>query len=353
MLAPPWIPVPPPAYGGIESVVALLCEALVARGHAVELLCAPGSRSPARVRALLPSAQPSRIGEAQFEADHVACGFAAVDAAAEAGRPFDVVHDHCGFTALAMADRLATPLVHTVHGPFLDGTVDFYERHGDKGWIVCLSRSQAQAAPGGLEIAAVVPNPVDVAAWAAPERKGDYLLWVGRMDPGKGPHRAIEVARRAGRPLVLAGPVQPGCERFFATCIEPHVDGRKVSYIGEVGGARKRRLFGEALAFLMPIRWPEPFGMVMVEALAAGTPVLAFCHGAAPEIVEHGETGFLVHDEAQMAEAVACAALLDPARCRAAARKWTPANVATGYERVYRAACAPARVEHGIAASAA
>jgi glycosyltransferase involved in cell wall biosynthesis len=336
MLAPPWIPVPPPAYGGIESVLALLCDALVARGHDVELFSAPGSRSPARVRPLLGEPHPDRIGYAVYEADHVARAFAAIDAAAAEGRPFDVVHDHCGFTALAMADRIAAPLVHTVHGPFRRELCGFYAHHGGKARLVCLSRAQAGDAPDGVEIDAIVPNPIDVDAWSPCVQRGDSLLWVGRMTPEKGPQRAIEVAHATGRPLVLAGPVQPGFERFFAEQVEPRIDGRAVRYVGEVGGADKQRLFAEALAFLMPIRWPEPFGMVMVEALAAGTPVLAFREGSAPEIVEHGRTGFLVGDEAEMAAAVAEVAALDPARCREAARRWAPERIAAAYEEVYR-----------------
>jgi glycosyltransferase involved in cell wall biosynthesis len=339
MLAPPWIPVPPPGYGGIEAVLAPLREALVARGHHVELFCAPGSRSSATVRALLDGAQPDKIGLATFEADHVARAFAAVDAAAGTGEPFDVVHDHCGFTALAMADRLATPLVHTVHGPFDYDTTPFYAHHGDKGKLVCISRAQARCAPRSATVSGVVPNPIDVDSWPLGRRKDEYLLWVGRMVPDKGPHRAIQVARAAGRPLVLAGPVQPGYERFFAAEVEPHVDGRTIRYIGEVGGAPKQRLFADAHAFLMPIRWPEPFGMVIVEALAAGTPVLAFPHGAAPELIEHGETGFLVDDEHQMAAVVDQAAGIDPERCRrAVAARFAPDRVAGAYEVVYRQA---------------
>lgn len=344
MLAPPWIPVPPPGYGGIESVLALLCDALVARGHDVELLSAPGSRSRARVRPLLEAPHPDRIGVAAFEADHVACAFAEVDAAAAAGAPFDVVHDHSGFTALAMADRLATPLVHTVHGPFGGSACGFYRRHGGKGRLVCLSGAQAEDAPADVAIDAVVPNPIDVDAWPPCTQRGDYLLWVGRITPDKGPHRAIEVARVAGRPLVLAGPVQRGNEHFFAQQVEPLIDGHAVRYVGEVGGADKQRLFAEALAFLMPIRWPEPFGMVMVEALAAGTPVLAFREGSAPEIVEHGATGFLVADETEMAAAVADVRALDLAHCRAAARRWAPDAVAARYEQVYRRAAGAATV---------
>jgi glycosyltransferase involved in cell wall biosynthesis len=338
MLAPPWIPVPPPAYGGIESVLALLCDALVARGHEVELFCTPGSRSCAHVRSLLDAPHPDRIGYAVFEVDHVARAFAAIDAAAAEGRPFDVIHDHNGFAALAMADRIETPLIHTVHGPFRREVCAFYAQHAAKGRLVCLSRAQASGAPAGVEIDAVVPNPIDVDAWSPCVERGDYLLWVGRMTPEKGPHRAIEVARTCGRRLVLAGPVQPGFERFFERDVEPHLDGHLIRYIGEVGGRDKQRLFAEALAFLMPIRWPEPFGMVMVEAFAAGTPVLAFGEGSAPEIVEHGRTGFLVRDEDEMAAAVAEVAALDLERCRAAARQWAPERIAAKYEEVYRRA---------------
>ncbi|MEA2179563.1 MAG: hypothetical protein QOG77_2860 [Solirubrobacteraceae bacterium] len=340
MLAPPWIPVPPPDYGGIELVVALLCDALVARGHELELFCAPGSRSAARVRPLLDAPHPESIGRSLFEADHVARAFAAIDAAADAGGPFDVVHDHSGYTALAMADRLATPLVHTVHGPFDMDTSSYYGVQGAKGALVCISHAQARSAPDGANVAAVVHNPIDVESWPVGYQKQDYLLWLGRFVPEKGPHRAIRVARLAGRPLVLAGTVQPRFERFFATEVEPHIDGETVRYVGEVGGERKQRLFADAFAFLMPIRWPEPFGLVMVESLAAGTPVLAFSHGAAPEIVEHGRTGFLVGDEEEMAAMVDKAAGIDPADCRRAAERFSPDHVASRYESVYLAALA-------------
>jgi glycosyltransferase involved in cell wall biosynthesis len=339
MLAPPWIPIPPPGYGGIEFVVALLCDALVEHGHDVDLFCAPGSHSRARVHALLERPHPEHIERSLFEADHVALAFAAIDAEAEHGRAFDVVHDHCGYTPLAMADRLSAPLVHTVHGPFDNDTTPYYARHGRKGHVVCISRSQAGTAPGGAEVRSVVYNPIDVDSWPVGYHKQDYLLFMARMVEEKGPHRAITVAKESGRPLVLAGPVQPGHERFFANEVQPHIDGQQIRYVGEVGGARKQQLFADAFAFLMPIRWPEPFGLVMVEALAAGTPVLAFAHGAAPEIVEHGVNGFLVQDEHEMARMVDRAGEIDPMRCRqTAAERFAPDRVAAAYETVYREA---------------
>jgi glycosyltransferase involved in cell wall biosynthesis len=354
MLAPPWIPVPPPGYGGIEFVVALLTDALVDRGHEVELFCAPGSSSKAKVRPLLDAAHPEGIERSLFEADHVGRAFDIFDSEASGGEPFDLIHNHCGYTPLAMANRIQTPLVHTVHGPFDEDARPFYGSHGWKGELVCISRSQASSAPEGANVAGVVYNPIDVESWPVGYHKQDYLLWVGRFVPEKGPHRAIQVAREAGRRLILAGTVQPGYERFFSTEIEPHIDGEMISFVGEVGGARKQRLFADAFAFLMPIRWPEPFGMVIVEALAAGTPVLAFAQGAAPEIIENGVNGFLVNDEHEMAEMVPKCAEIEPEQCRRSAHeRFSPDRVAAGYEEIYSAALAGVRrADESLAQSA-
>lgn len=335
MLAPPWISVPPPGYGGVEWVVSALTEALVARGHAVTLLCAPGSASSGRVVTLLDECHPDEIERSIYEADHVARAFDEIEYPADERR-FDVVHDHCGFTALAMADKLDTPMVHTLHGPFTVDTAGFYARHGYKAALVGISKSQLATAPAGLHAACAIPNPIDVQAWPLRERKDDYLLWVGRMTVEKGPHRAIAAARGAGVPLVLAGVVQPDQQEFFDREVAPHVDGDRVCFVGEVGGAAKHALFAGARALLMPIRWEEPFGMVMVEALACGTPVIAFPEGAASELVVDGRTGYLVADEAAMAAAVAKLPVISARDCRAWVAEHCDVDiVAAAYERVY------------------
>jgi glycosyltransferase involved in cell wall biosynthesis len=173
-------------------------------------------------------------------------------------------------------------------------------------------------------------------------QKDDYLLWIGRMDPVKGAHRAIEAARIAGRPLVLAGAVQTGQADYFRRQIEPHIDGSRVRYVGEVTGAPKQQLYARAAGLLMPIRWAEPFGMVMIEALACGTPVIAFPEGAAREIVIDGHNGMLVADETEMARATAHLADIDPERCRESVRaRYDIAITADGYEAVYRRAVRP------------
>ncbi len=350
MLAPPWISVPPPGYGGVESVVGVLADALVGRGHAVTLFCAPGSRSSARVVPLLEESHPEEIERSLYEVDHVARAFEAIDLAAY-DRRFDVVHDHCGFAALAMADRLDTPFVHTLHGQFTPSTAAFYARHGHKAALVGISRAQLASAPAAVEPVGAIPNPIDVQAWPLRERKDDYLLWIGRMTAEKGPHRAIVAARAADVPLVLAGVVQPGQQAFFDREVAPHIDGERVRFLGEIGGSVKLAAFAGARALLMPIRWEEPFGMVMVEALACGTPVIAFPEGAARELVCDGRTGFLVEDEQAMSVAIRRLPGIAPRDCRAWVAEHCDVDVvAAAYERTYRSAAhAYARVAEAVA----
>lgn len=336
MLAPPWISVPPPGYGGVESVVDALTEALVRRGHAVTLFCAPGSVSSAKVVTLLGECHADEIERSLYEVDHVSRAFEEIDLA-PGGGSFDVIHDHCGFTALAMADRIKTPVVHTLHGPFTPSTAAFYARHGHKAALVSISRAQLSSAPPGLSAVGTIPNPIDLRAWPLRERKDDFLLWVGRVTQEKGPQRAIAAARAAGLPLVLAGVIQPGQQAFFEREVAPHIDGDAVRFVGEIAGSFKRSLFARARGLLMPIRWEEPFGMVIIEAMACGTPVIAFPEGAACELIVEGKTGFLVEDEQAMAAAVAHLPGIDPRGCR----KWVAEHcdvdaVAAAYERTYR-----------------
>jgi glycosyltransferase involved in cell wall biosynthesis len=340
LLAPPWFPVPPPAYGGIEEVVRLLADGLVDAGHRVTLFAPPGSRSPAEVRSPLSAPHPDEIQFSMWEVDHVARSFDAIDDAAADGDAFDVVHDHTGFAAIAMANRLDTPLVHTLHGPFEPDPLRFYAYHGAKAQLVAISEAQRADAPEHLRgDIAVVYNPLAVDEWPFADRSDGYLLWIGRMNDDKGPQRAIAAARAADTPLVLAGPVHAGQEEFFAREVEPHIDDDAVRYVGEADADGKRELYRDARALLMPIRWAEPFGMVMVEAMACGTPVIAFPEGSAPEVVIDGETGFLVDDEEKMAGAVERIGEIDRQRCRDSVReRFDVPSVVAGYEQAYERA---------------
>jgi glycosyltransferase involved in cell wall biosynthesis len=336
MLAPPWIPVPAPDYGGIEEVVRLLSRGLVARGHDVTLFAAPGSESDAVVVEVLDEAQPDNIEDSLIEATYVGAVFDRIDAARRAGKPFDVIHDHCPAVALAMADRLPEPFVHTLHGPFADDRIELYRSQGHKATLVAISATQQALAPGGVLCRFVVPNPIELDEWAYSGAEGDGLIFVGRMDPDKGPDRAITAAKLAGEKLTLAGPIQPDHEEYFASEVEPHIDGEQIRYIGPVAGAEKHDLFAGAAALLMPIEWDEPFGLVMVEANAVGTPVIAFGRGAATEIVRDGENGYLVGSVEEMADAIHKLADIERAACReSVASRFSVDRVCDGYELAY------------------
>ena len=335
MVAPPWISIPAPTYGGIEEVVRLLCQGLVARGNHVTLYAAPDSESDARVVEVLDESHPDQIEDSLIEAAHVGSVFGRVDRERVRAAGFDVVHDHCPAVALAMADRLREPFVHTLHGPFDDERIELYRRQGHKATLVAISESQRSQAPEGVECRHVVPNPIDLDEWPFQDEKGDGLLFLGRLDPDKGPHRAIEAARRAGRRLALAGPVQPEGEEFFASEVEPHIDDDHVRYLGPLGPDDKREALVRAGGLLMPIEWAEPFGLVMIEALATGTPVIAFDRGAAAEIVIDGENGFLVSDVDGMVAAIDRLHEIDPHHCRGSVERFDVATVCAAYEDVY------------------
>ncbi|HLF40544.1 MAG TPA: glycosyltransferase family 4 protein, partial [Acidimicrobiia bacterium] len=307
LVAPPWVPVPPTGYGGTEAVVDLLARGLRAAGEEVVLFTLGCSTCPVPRRWVYEEPQVP-MGIAAAEARHVVRAYRVLT-------DCDVIHDHT-LLGPSFAPR-ATPVVTTNHGPFDPGAREIYGAVARRVPIIAISYSQRATAPE-LPIAAVIHHGIDPEAFPVGTGSGGYLLFLGRMAPEKGAHRAIEVARRAGLPLVLAAKMrEPAERRYFAECVEPHL-GADVDFVGEVPQEDKAALLGGARALLNPITWAEPFGLVMLEALACGTPVLSFPNGAAPEIVEHGRTGFLCRDEADMVAAVERLDQLRRSDCRAA-----------------------------------
>jgi glycosyltransferase involved in cell wall biosynthesis len=314
VVAPPWAPIPPPLYGGIELVVDQLATGLLAAGHDVTLFATGDSTCKVPTRSLLPEAEGMRIGMAVPEMRHVIHAYAQMSG-------FDVVHDH---TVLGpfYADRYPDlRVLTTIHGPFNEELSDLYSALAPRVPIVCISNAQRRGAPD-LEIARVIHHGIDPDAFVPGDGDGDdegeYLLFLGRMSPDKGAHRAIEVARKAGTRLLLAAKMREAWEhRYFEEYVEPFL-GDSAVYLGEVPHDRKLELLRGAKALLFPIRWNEPFGMVMIESFASATPVIAFPEGAAPEVITDGRTGFLCQDEAAMADAVARLDEIDRSACRAA-----------------------------------
>ena len=343
MVAPPWYPLPPHGYGGIELVVSLLAEGLRSRGHRVILIGAEDSTDP--VVGLAPGEWRSDLGQVHNQ------GLRDVTYAARVVRhlvthgPVDVIHDHSGLSVVAGAQALElAPVVHTVHGPVTEPLATAIESLDLPASLVGISHSQLEPAPW-LPWVGVVPNAVDVDALKCAPRhdKDSYLLVLARICPDKGQHHAIEVAARTGLRLVLAGKVDPGSETYFQEQIAPHLDGNRVTWQENVGGDDKARLLTRATALLAPITWPEPFGLSMVEAMVSGTPTVAFRRGAAPELIDDSSTGFVVDTVDEMVDAVAAVANIDPARCSLVARnRFSPDVMVEDYLRVYRRVLAAA-----------
>lgn len=339
LLAPPWITVPPPGYGGIEWVVHLLAENLVMLGHEVTLYATGDSTTSAELVSFMPRAEPDRMHEPSIDAEHIGQAFKHIRARVAAGHGPDVVHDHTAWLGAAFAHTLPVPVVFTHHNPLTADRRRIYGAFFEDLHHVCLSAHQRATWPA-LAGAAIVPNAIDALGYDAAVTKDDFLLSVSRIHPDKGNHVAIEVGRRTGRDVVLVGKIDPGDgDRYFAEKIEPYVNGGSVRYLGEVTDAVKRDLLQRAAGTLFPIDWNEPFGLVMVESMAAGTPCIAFSRGAAPEVVVDGVTGFLVTDIEGMIAAVAHLGEISPQACRSHVDAlFSPAVMTRRYVDVYRQA---------------
>jgi glycosyltransferase involved in cell wall biosynthesis len=311
VLSPVWFAVPPSGYGGIEWVVSLLADGLVDAGHEVTLFASGDSHSKAALAYVFPEAPSDLIGKTQPELQHALACFRRAD-------EFDVVNDHAGPLSIALGGLVETPVLHTVHGP-LDGDAGrIYEqltRLAPEVGLISISLNQRRPKPE-LNWAATCPNALDLQLYPCKPHRGTYLLFLGRMSPDKGAHRAIAVARETGLPLKLAGKQQDPKEiRYFHELVEPHLDDQ-IEYLGEVSHGEKVELLQNARVTLFPIEWEEPFGLVMIESMACGTPVIATRHGAVPEVIADGRSGLIVDTYREMPEAVERADELDPLECR-------------------------------------
>jgi glycosyltransferase involved in cell wall biosynthesis len=314
LIAPPWAPIPPPLYGGIELVVDETARGLLAAGHEVTLYASGDSTCPVPTLSSLPIAEGMRIGMSVPELRHVIHAYKTAAAC-------DVVHDHSMIGPFYSEQYRDLPVVTTVHGPLNQELTDIYRVLAERVPIVCISHAQRRAAPD-VPVVRVIHHGIDASRFTFGDGEGDedgeFFLFLGRMSPDKGVHRAIEVARKAGVRLLIAAKMREPWERtYFDECVAPML-GPTTVYLGEVPHERKLDLLRHTRALLFPIRWNEPFGMVMLESMASGTPVLAFPEGAAPEVVEDGRTGFLCEDESDMADAVGRIGSLRRQDCRAA-----------------------------------
>lgn len=329
LIAPPWVPVPPTAYGGTEVVVDNLARGLVELGHSVKLFTVAESTCPVE-RDFLYATAPDPMGTSMEEAAHVLAAY-------ESLADVDVVHDHTVLGPL-IAGRpgvAAAPVVATHHGPFSPENLRIVGEAARTASIVAISHAQARFARE-VPIAAVIHHGIDLDVYRPGPGDGGYLLFIGRMSYDKGVHRAIRVARATGRRLVIASKVREKVEHeYFEDEVRPLL-GPDTDLLVEPPLDVRLDLLRHASALLNPISWPEPFGLVMTEALACGTPVIAYPCGAAPEIVEHGRTGYLCRDEDEMLSAVMTVGTLDRDACRSSAReRFSLQRMARDHARLY------------------
>lgn len=318
ILAPPYLPVPPPLYGGTEKIVSLLTEGLVALGHDVTLFASGDSKTTAKLVSMYPNA----LGNSGLKKGDTGKPLAQYHACYARASEFDIIHSHGQYLSLPEAADLKTPVVFTWHGSFYEGETTEEKRHILETYkhlnYISISNNQ-RGGLSDLHYVATIYNALDIAEYAFVPTPGDYLLWVGRVNPKKGALDAIQAAKRLGIRLEMAAAIDPIDHAYFEEMIKPHIDGEHVVFHGEIGHSALVELYGGALATLYPISWHEPFGLVMAESMACGTPVIAYNIGSVPEIIRDGLTGFVIDPSLGvegLVDAVKKIDTIDRSRCR-------------------------------------
>ncbi|MBW4613811.1 MAG: glycosyltransferase family 4 protein [Desmonostoc vinosum HA7617-LM4] len=343
-IAPLWERVPPPAYGGIELVVGLLTDELVKRGHEVTLFASGDSISLAK----LLSVHPRALRLDSTIKDHSIYDMLQLASVYEHAEDFDIIHSHVGHITLPYTNLVTTPTVHTLHGIFTPDNEKIF-KFGKNQPYVSISNTQREPRLG-LNYAATVYNGIDVSSYKfyPQAEEPPYLAFLGRISPEKGTHLAIEIAQKSGWHLKMAGKVDVVDVEYYEQQIKPHIDGKQIEYLGEANHAQKNALMGGAVATLFPITWREPFGLVMVESMAAGTPVIAMKLGSTVEIIDHGKTGLLCNSIQECISAIEQASELDRYACRKyVENRFSVKQMVDGYEALYRQILADRFAQNG------
>ncbi len=337
-LAPLWEPVPPKKYGGTEMLIELVTNELVKRGHDVTLFAAGNSKTKAKLKSVFPKS----LLEEKVDWYHRSQNLINAANAVKNADKFDVIHNYAGDNAMFFSDISKTPMLTTLCNVLPDPkqpksdeyiTYNYYAR---KTNFVSISFNQRIHTDIKFNYAGTVYCGIDVNKFIFNPKPKNYLAWLGRIHQGKGLAEAVDVSGKSKSQLIIAGNVTCQSDEDYFNGVKPKIDGKKIKYIGEVGPAKKNELLGNAKAVLFPTKWEEAFGFVMIEAMACGTPVIAFNKGSVPEVIKHNKTGFIVKNEKEMVEAIEKIDKINRADCRKhIENNFTVEKMVDGYERIY------------------
>ena len=329
-IAPLYESVPPKYYGGTERIVSCLTEELVRQGHEVTLFASGDSVTSAK---LAPVCEQALRLNPDY-ADHILYHVLEIEQVAKSGE-FDIAHFHLSYLHFTLARRLMTPSVTTVHGRLdLSDLVPLYREFSETP-VVSISDSQRTPLPW-LNWQGTVHHGLPVNMFTLQPKPGGYLAFLGRFSPEKRIDRAIEISRRSGIPLKIAAKIDNVDLEYYKSCVEPMLKDPLVEYVGEIGEAEKQEFLGKAYAHLFPIDWPEPFGLVMIEAMACGTPTIAFRRGSVPEVLDDGVTGFIVETIEEAVESIGRISELSRENCRRVFEKrFSASRMVRNYLSIY------------------
>lgn len=329
-VAPLWFAIPPKTYGGSELVVSMLTEELIKKGHEVTLFAAGDSKTTANFLPIWPKG---------LEKANLAAPFAVFalmyKELIERQNEFDIIHDHCEYYTVPFSKFLKPPMISTLHNPITEEKNILYKKFPNINYVA-ISHNQRKSGPG-VNIVKTIYHGISIEKYDFNPNPQDYLLWLSSIVPEKGPATAIEIAKLSGEKLIISGPIFPQNSDYFEYRIKSLIDGKQIQFIGEVDFEKKIELFKNAKAFLFPIHRQEPFGLVVIEAMACGTPVIAFKEGSMPELIEHGKTGFLVDSIEEAIRALKNIKKISRAYCREYVQKNFPLRrMVNRYERLYQ-----------------
>ena len=341
-IAPLWFSIPPKKYGGIERIVHFLTEELVKRGHEVTLFASGDSETKAK----LVSVCPESLIKAGYSWQDPFWNLENLSTAFKRANDFDILHSHLDIWALPFQNLTKVPVLHTLHNQLYKASItregerkstrlEIFEKHKKETLAVFISKSERKNSAIKFPKSWVVYNGIDVSQFKFNPNPEDHFIWIARIDPYKGIENAIAAAEIAGVKLLLAGRLDPYREDYFKTKIKPHLS-NKIKYLGELSGKELSDFYGKAKACLYPIEWEEPFGLIMVEAMACGAPVIAFDRGSVREVIKDGKTGFVVNNIKEMVKAIKKIDEIKRKDCRNwVEEKFNYQRMVDDYEKIY------------------